>query len=630
MDAGDYLIRVGDSSRSTHVAAKVRLAHTVVTSTVNSETADQAPATELTSTPSDFYTYAGESTEIARARRITLNSHTFRTENDASTYEQNVPVDPTSPYYTIDNSPISSTTAYLDRRQTNWEDTGAAYQPKTGESVKYVKTKSAATLYDVAKHRVSMEQFVAGLDVTQLANIVEGASLPGSTLSAAGAAGYSTGLYEGLGIPQMTMSDGPAGLRITQQINSTPATYQFATAWPIGTMLAQTWDRDLLKQVGTAIGKEMVEYGATLWLAPGMNIHRDPLNGRNFEYFSEDPLVAGLTAAGETAGVQSNAGVGVTLKHYVANNQETQRSGGNSVIGERAAREIYLKGFEIAVKAAQPMAIMTSYNRVNGTYSSANYDMNTDLLRGEWGFKGLVMTDWGGSHGAVATMYSGNDLIMPGNNPAEVINTLKQVAPTIDAAGLPIYSKQTFTFGTFTFTQWTWQLGGFGLSATGGQTIRTTVDSSTDLSHPQSGEITSAGFVPIGAYASVNDAYAATMALLDPATNALNAGQRAAISLTDVTHATPGDDTTPVTAYTVVMTGDYPTSYDMRLGDLQRSAMRILNVAMQSAPFDQLASLQGVHGIKVGSYTGQFRHLDQPVTVSKGKVRPGRGHHPHH
>jgi len=215
--------------------------------------------------------------------------------------------------------------------------------------------------------------------VTHLANIVEGAGLGGSTLSAVGAAGYSTGLYENLGIPQMTMSDGPAGLRITQQINSVPPTYQFTTAWPIGTMLAQTWDRDLLTQVGTAIGKEMREYGATLWLAPGMNIHRDPLNGRNFEYFSEDPLIAGLTAAGETAGVQSNAGVGVTLKHYAANNQETQRSGSNSVIGERAAREIYLKGFEIAVKAAQPMAIMTSYNRVNGTYSSANYDMNTDL-----------------------------------------------------------------------------------------------------------------------------------------------------------------------------------------------------------------------------------------------------------
>src|SRR5665647_3316501 len=461
-----------------------------------------------------------------------------------------------SPYYAIDNSPISSTTAYLDPAQSNWEGTGAAYQPKTGESVKAVTPVQGATLYDVAKGQVSMEQFVAGLDVTHLANIVEGAGLGGSTLSAVGAAGYSTGLYENLGIPQMTMSDGPAGLRITQQINSVPPTYQFTTAWPIGTMLAQTWDRDLLTQVGTAIGKEMREYGATLWLAPGMNIHRDPLNGRNFEYFSEDPLIAGLTAAGETAGVQSNAGVGVTLKHYAANNQETQRSGSNSVIGERAAREIYLKGFEIAVKAAQPMAIMTSYNRVNGTYSSANYDMNTDLLRGEWGFKGLVMTDWGGSHGAVATMYSGNDLIMPGNNPAEVINATKKVPPTIDVAGPPVYTTTVRTSGL----RYSWQFGGLALSATGGETISTTVDSTTDLSNPQSGAFTTDAngqlvFTPVS-YASVADAYAATTSLL--ASNALNNTQKAAITITDVTHATPGDDTTPVTAYTVVMKGNYP------------------------------------------------------------------------
>jgi Beta-glucosidase-related glycosidases len=621
MDAGDYLIRAGDSSRSTSVQAKVRLNDTIVTQKVNNELTDQAPPTELTSTPSDFYSYAGEAKEIKTARVDPLQTKGFTPANHASAYEQNVPVDSASPYYAIDNSPISSTTAYLDPAQSNWEGTGAAYQPKTGESVKAVTPVQGATLYDVAKGQVSMEQFVAGLDVTHLANIVEGAGLGGSTLSAVGAAGYSTGLYENLGIPQMTMSDGPAGLRITQQINSVPPTYQFTTAWPIGTMLAQTWDRDLLTQVGTAIGKEMREYGATLWLAPGMNIHRDPLNGRNFEYFSEDPLIAGLTAAGETAGVQSNAGVGVTLKHYAANNQETQRSGSNSVIGERAAREIYLKGFEIAVKAAQPMAIMTSYNRVNGTYSSANYDMNTDLLRGEWGFKGLVMTDWGGSHGAVATMYSGNDLIMPGNNPAEVINATKKVPPTIDVAGPPVYTTTVRTSGL----RYSWQFGGLALSATGVETISTTVDSTTDLSNPQSGAFTTDAngqlvFTPVS-YASVADAYAATTSLL--ASNALNNTQKAAITITDVTHATPGDDTTPVTAYTVVMKGSYPAN-DMRLGDLQRSAMRILNIAMQSAPFDELASLQGVNGITVGSYTSQFHNLQPVVTTTQGKGAVGR------
>ncbi len=626
LDPGDYLIRVGDSSRSTHVAARVHIPRLIVTEDVNHETNDQAPATELTSDPSDFYSYAGEAREVTHAKRITLNAGRFRTTDARSPYEQNVPVDETSPYYAIDGSPISSTTAYIAGGGRDWEGTGEPYQPKTGESVRHVRAAPGATLFDVAKGKVSMERFVAGLSADQLGNIVEGAGLGGSTLSAVGAAGYSTGLYEDQGIPQMTMSDGPAGLRITQQFTRDDTTYyQFATAWPIGTMLAQTWDRDLIEKVGDAIGKEMVEYGATLWLAPGMNIHRDPLNGRNFEYFSEDPLVAGLTAAGETMGVQSNSGVGVTLKHYVANNQETQRSGGNSVVGERAAREIYLKGFEIAVKSAQPMAIMTSYNRINGTYASANYDMNTDLLRGEWGFKGLVMTDWGGSHGAVATMYSGNDLIMPGNNPAEVINGLKKVEPTIDVAGLPVYTKQVLTFGTFTFTRWSFEFGGFTLSATGSETISTTVDGSTDLSDPQSGEITDSGLVPVS-YGSVDDAYQATMALLDPSNNAFNAAQRAAISITNVVHATPGDDTSPVTAYTVVMTGNYPTSYDMRLGDVQRSAMRILTIAMQSAPFDELASLQGVHGIHVRPYTRQFHHLDQPVAVDKGRVHGGHHH----
>lgn len=632
MDAGDYLIRVGDSSRSTSVEARVRLKDALVTEKVNHELTDQAPDTELTSSPSDFYGYAGEQKETKTAHVVPLHTKRFKPANDASAYEQDVDVDSSSPYYAIDGSPISSTTAYVDPKQTNWEGTGSAYQPKTGEGVRHVHTRSGATLYDVAKHRISMKRFVAGLDVTQLANIVEGAGSGGSTLSAAGAAGYSTSNYEDMGIPQMTMSDGPAGLRITQQINTDPPTYQFATAWPIGTMLAQTWNHDLLTRVGTAIGKEMREYGATLWLAPGMNIHRDPLNGRNFEYYSEDPLIAGLTAAAETAGVQSNAGVGVTLKHYVANNQETDRNSSNSVIGERAAREIYLKGFEVAVKAAQPMAIMTSYNRVNGTYSSANYDMNTDLLRGEWGFKGLVMTDWGGSHGAVATMYSGNDLIMPGNNPSEVINATTKVEPTIDVAGLPVYTKQTFTFGSFSFTQYTLQLGAFTLAANGGETISTTVDSSTDLSQPQSGEITDQGFVPLDPYGSVDDAYAATTALVEQTGNGapFNNQQRAAISITDVEHATPGDESTPVTAYTVVMKGSYPTSYDMRLGDLQRSAMRILNIAMQSAPFEELAGIQDVHGIHARPYTAQFRHLEPVVSVSSGKVHTTRGHHSNH
>lgn len=626
LDAGEYAVRVGDSSRNTHVAARLALRSAVITEKVNHELADQSPATELTSSPQNFFSYPGEAKELATAPRQLLDPRGFTTQDSRSPYEQNVTVPATSPYASIDNSPISSTTAYLDSaQQGNWDGTGAPYPVKAGETTQAVTTKPGATLYDVAKGTVSMQQFVAGLSLTQLGNIVEGSSTLGSTPSAVGAAGYTTPKYENLGIPGMVLSDGPAGLRLTQQIASTPPTYQWATAWPVGTMLAQTWNRDLVRQVGDAVGKEMLEYGVTLWLAPGMNIHRDPLNGRNFEYYSEDPLVAGLTAASTTEGVQSNPGVGVTIKHFAENSQEANRNADNAVVSERALRETELKAFEYVVKSAQPMAVMSSYNKIDGTWASMNYDLLTDVLRGEWGFKGLVMSDWGGSHSAVASMYSGNDLIEPGGNPNEVINATKQVAPQIDVSGLPVYNAVTRVSGTTTRTTYTWSLGSLALSATGNETVATTVDQSSDLTKaPLSGATTTdAGghqvFTPNPKFASVDDAYKGVTSLL--AGSALNATQKAAISITDVVHSTPGDSTRPVTAYTITLHGTYPASYDMRLGDLQRSAMRILNIGMQSQPFQQLAALQGVTGVQAGPYTSQFTDLAQYLTVDKSTVK---------
>jgi beta-glucosidase len=619
MDAGTYLVRVGDSSRSTHVAARLELRDSVTTDLFNHEMDGQPPSGDLHSSPANFYTYDNEGLEASTAPVQLLKPSDIKVRNDRSVYEQNVAVPSTSPYYALDGSPISSTTAYVAANQvSNWDGTGAPYQAKVGETVKTVNTVPGATLYDVAKGTVTMSQFVAGLNVDQMGNIVEGSSTVGSTPAAVGAAGYSTAKYENIGIPGMVMSDGPAGLRITQQINTTPPTYQWATAWPIGTMLAQTWNTDLLRQVGDAIGKEMREYGATLWLAPGMNIHRDPLNGRNFEYYSEDPLVGGLSAAATTQGVQSNAGVGVTLKHFVANNQEANRNNVNELISERALREIYLKGFQYAVESSQPMAVMASYNKENGTWSADNYDLLTDILRGEWGFKGTVMSDWGGSHGAVNSMYSGNDLIMPGGNPDDVINATKKIPAVIDITGLPAYNLTTLTFGTFSFTSYSWKTGSFTLSASGGETITTTVDQNTDLSQtPLSGSTASDGtFTPNAKYASVDAAYHAVATLL--AGNALNPAQKAAISISNVAHATAGDNASPVTAYTVTVKGAY--TVNMRLGDLQRSVMRVLNTAMQSEPFEQLAAKQGVTGIHVGSYTGQFGDLAQFVTVEKSKV----------
>src|SRR4051794_5618633 len=571
LGAGEYVVRVGDSSRSTHVAARLDLRRSIVTELVNHEL-DGASAADLHSNPANFYHYAGEQRELATAPRKRLDARAFWTKDSRSPYEQNVPVSSTSPYYAIDGSPISSTTALVNPADKNWEGTGAPYQPKAGERVKAVTPKPGATLYDVAKGKVSLKRFVAGLDVTQLGNIVEGLGFSpasnalASTPSAVGAAGYTTAKYESLGIPGMTLSDGPAGLRITQKIPTNPPTYQWATAWPVGTLLAQTWDANLVQKVGTAIGKEMLEYGATLWLAPGMNIHRDPLNGRNFEYYSEDPLVSGLTAAATTKGVQSNPGVGVTIKHFVANNQEANRNAVNELVSERALREIYLKGFEYAVKSAQPMAVMSSYNKENGTWSANNYDLLTDILRGEWHFKGLVMSDWGGSHSPTGSMYSGNDLIEPGGNPDEVIDATKKVTPTIDVTGLPAYNATVLSFGSFSFSVYAWSVGSLSLSASGDQTISTTVDGSTDLSQvPLSGNTGADGtFTPNKPYGSVDAAYKAVTALLTNPSTGLSADQKAGITITNVVHATPGDTTSPVTSYTISLKGSY--NVDLRLG----------------------------------------------------------------
>lgn len=265
-----------------------------------------------------------------------------------------------------------------------------------------------------------------------------------------GAAAETTSKAVEKGVASIVLCDGPAGVRITQEydvvngkavklpleatfehgifiekeiVKDPNATtyYQFCTAIPVGTLLAQTWDPELIKEVGAMIGDEMNEYETALWLAPGMNIHRNPLCGRNFEYYSEDPLVSGIIAAAMTTGVQSKPGVGTTIKHFATNNQEDNRMGSDSIIHERALREIYLKGFEIAIKDSQPMSIMTSYNMLNGVHTANCYDICTKAAREEWGFAGAIMTDWGttnwspaGVSTASGCVKAGNDMTMPG------------------------------------------------------------------------------------------------------------------------------------------------------------------------------------------------------------------------
>ena len=210
--------------------------------------------------------------------------------------------------------------------------------------------------------------------------------------------------------------------------------YQFCTAIPVGTLLAQSWDVELIKRVGEMIGHEMELFNVTLWLAPGMNIHRNPLCGRNFEYYSEDPLLAGMMAGAMTLGVQKVPGCGTTIKHFACNNQEDNRMGSDSILSERALREIYLKGFEIAVKDAQPMSIMTSYNLINGVHAANCYDTCTKAARDEWGFAGAIMTDWTttnvqiqGECTAAGCMRAGNDMVMPGL-PEDHENIKKELA----------------------------------------------------------------------------------------------------------------------------------------------------------------------------------------------------------
>lgn len=297
-----------------------------------------------------------------------------------------------------------------------------------------------ALLAQVNLHTHSVEEVLAAMTLEEKARLVVGNNLKvdaseGNGMLGAharqvpGAAGTTQAIAR-LGIPASVLTDGPAGVRIAPVRENDTATY-YCTGFPVGTALACTWNTELVEEVGRCIGNEVLEYGCDVLLAPGMNIHRSPLCGRNFEYFSEDPFVTGKIAAAYIRGVQSQ-GVGTSMKHFAVNSQETARMKVDEVVSQRVMREIYLKGFEIAVREAEPWTIMSSYNRLNGVYTQESRELLTTILRDEWGFDGIVMTDWTGTRNTAEQIKAGNDLMEPGN-----VEQVQDIINQVDSGVLP-------------------------------------------------------------------------------------------------------------------------------------------------------------------------------------------------
>lgn len=414
LEKGQYIIRVGNSCDNTRPAAVLTLDRDVVTVKCRN-------LFGLDEAVEEIQAPKREKEDISGLKEIALDSSKFTT----SVIE-----------YQIDRPVLE------DKR--------------SGEKL---------TMDDVKAGNATLKELVAQLTLEEMANLCVGlfdhiaSNVVGSASgSVVGAAGETIGIPDRKIIPTVN-ADGPAGLRLQPHFKTTadgqvlpggevfglsrnpfpddtPADaidyYQYCTAIPIASTLAQSWDMELIEKMGHIVGTEMQQFHVHLWLAPGMNIHRNPLCGRNFEYYSEDPLIAGSCAAADTKGVQSFAGQGTTIKHFAANSQEDNRMYNNAHISERTLREIYLKGFEIAVKDSQPLSVMTSYNLINGIHSANSKDLLQGALRDEWGFKGFVMTDWFSSQDARSIglapanvkydcasssdcIKAGNDVQMPGS-----------------------------------------------------------------------------------------------------------------------------------------------------------------------------------------------------------------------
>ena len=292
-----------------------------------------------------------------------------------------------------------------------------AFAPKTEGRARWrlwgdkTPDKQHHFLIEAAEGKITLEEFMAQLSDEQLAELLGGQPNTGVANT------FGFGNLPDYGVPNIMTADGPAGLRIS------PECGVCTTAWPCSTLIACTWNPEVAQKVGAAGGAEVKENNIAVWLTPAVNIHRSPLCGRNFEYYSEDPYLAGKMASAMVKGIQSNH-VGATVKHFALNNKETNRKNSDSRASERAIREIYLKAFEIIVKEANPWAIMSSYNIVNGRRTSENHELLTDVLRGEWGFEGAVTTDWWTNGEHYKEVAAGNDIKMATGFPERLMEAL--------------------------------------------------------------------------------------------------------------------------------------------------------------------------------------------------------------
>ena len=432
LEPGEYCLRLGSSSRDTQPAGVLTLDRLVKTEVLKRLFADPDPVQEMD------------------APLATCN-----------------PPDPTIPRIPLCAEDISTHTAVYQAERTVFPSARTEH----------------LTVHDIRQGRCTAEELVAQLTVHEMAELCVGTMRAGEKSVVGNASGLVPGaagdtspvVWNSRGLRSLILADGPAGLRLQPVFKTdlegnllpgggalgdamvpfdaayteenSVTYYQYCTAIPIGWAIAQSWNLDLMEQIGFMIGMEMEAFGVDLWLAPALNIHRNPLCGRNFEYYSEDPVISGRAAAAITRGVQRHPGKGTTIKHFAGNSQEENRYFTNSHIGERALREIYLKGFEIAVRESQPLSIMTSYNLLNGIHAANSYDLLQALARDEWGFRGVVMTDWFTSQeqpfverdhqpiypisASTGCIFAGNDIQMPGcqQNVDDIVRAVQTGAP---------------------------------------------------------------------------------------------------------------------------------------------------------------------------------------------------------